>query len=230
MLVRLWAGPSCIARAISRRRSSWAPRSRRETARGGPLASDRPGCCRRGASQPILAPRPARHPAIAQPPRSPRVRRGSGRGHVRLPSRTSTCDSIRAARLVNRTSWSGAGPETVRGRRADAGGPSRPAGRALVLVTIFSAAVARLDSWRGGLGLAPVATGKSTSAISVSSWREVGCQLPTEVGEAGHGGGAVSVMGRRRRLRLRRTWRLISPPASGSSPGASRTRRPGSGR
>ena len=35
MLVRLWAGPSCIARAISRRRSSWALRSSRETAGGG---------------------------------------------------------------------------------------------------------------------------------------------------------------------------------------------------
>ena len=34
MFVRLWAGPSCIARAISRRRSSWAPRSSRETAGG----------------------------------------------------------------------------------------------------------------------------------------------------------------------------------------------------
>ena len=39
MLVRLWAGPSCIARAISRRRSSWAPRSNRETAGGTPLGS-----------------------------------------------------------------------------------------------------------------------------------------------------------------------------------------------
>ncbi len=34
MFVRLWAGPSCIARAISRRRSSWAPRTRRDTADG----------------------------------------------------------------------------------------------------------------------------------------------------------------------------------------------------
>ena len=34
MLVRLWAGPSCIARAISRRRSSWAASSSRETAGG----------------------------------------------------------------------------------------------------------------------------------------------------------------------------------------------------
>ena len=32
MFVRLWAGPSCIARAISRRRSSWAARTSRDTA------------------------------------------------------------------------------------------------------------------------------------------------------------------------------------------------------
>ena len=30
MFVRLWAGPSCIARAISRRRSSWALRTSRD--------------------------------------------------------------------------------------------------------------------------------------------------------------------------------------------------------
>ncbi len=34
MLVRLWAGPSCIARAISRRRSSWAFSSILDTAAG----------------------------------------------------------------------------------------------------------------------------------------------------------------------------------------------------
>ena len=34
MFVRLWAGPSCIARAISRRRSSWALRTIRDTAGG----------------------------------------------------------------------------------------------------------------------------------------------------------------------------------------------------
>ena len=32
MLVRLWAGPSCMAREISRRRSSWAPSRSRDTA------------------------------------------------------------------------------------------------------------------------------------------------------------------------------------------------------
>ena len=50
MLVRLWAGPSCIARAISRRRSSWAPsseprdrrRRRRRRRRGASAAAPRP--------------------------------------------------------------------------------------------------------------------------------------------------------------------------------------------
>ena len=58
MFVRLWAGPSCIARAISRRRSSWAPSSSRDTAGGtaagvgpcrAPASTGWPAARRRGA-------------------------------------------------------------------------------------------------------------------------------------------------------------------------------------
>ncbi len=56
MLVRLWAGPSCIARAMSRRRSSWAARIIRETAGDtrAPVVAE-PSIARRRRSSPSPA-------------------------------------------------------------------------------------------------------------------------------------------------------------------------------
>src|SRR5450759_53504 len=92
MLVRLWAGPSCMARAISRRRSSWAASTSRETAGGSGVFVSSLSAVLWGTAPPMEA---RSNSALY------RLRLSLNRVRtLRLPSRTSTCDSMMAERRV----------------------------------------------------------------------------------------------------------------------------------
>ena len=87
--MRLWAGPSCIARAISRRRSSWAPSTIRLT----PVDA----CPAAAPPAPAASASAAVLELVRRPRRRRRSRRQARRAEsrnrasvLRLPSRTST--------------------------------------------------------------------------------------------------------------------------------------------
>ena len=168
MLVRLWAGPSCIARAISRRRSSWASRSRRDDGRRHRPRRRRRRRPRRRRRAP--APSPTGAPSALDVAR--RARRGSGPSARRLPSRTSTWDSISAARLVSVTSWA----------LSSATSAGRVAGGSRQRRSSFSAAAARRVSWRAA-SVRAWATSRSTSPSSRVEARELVGQPRGELGQ-----------------------------------------------
>ncbi len=145
ILVRLWAGPSCIARAMSRRMSSWAPRTILENAGETATRSPEP----RPLATPgpaLMAARPAASSATISLYR-PRT--------LALPSRTSTWASMSTARRVSVTSCSA--------RSSCSAGSPAPAARA---ATRRSATWARFASWR----LASVRACWTSSSISASSF------------------------------------------------------------
>ena len=213
-------GRRASARAISRRRSSWASRTIRDTAGGiGAVARRSPAGA--VAVRPRLGRR--RRPPTTRAERlgvARRAPRGSRPSALRLPSRTSTWASISAARLVSEHELGvelGERPSGRSRRRRSRGAPSSASRRR------------RRAASRGGRPRS--CAWVTRSSISSSSPSRRGQLVRQPRGELGQAGGR-----RRRRVGHRRgsvaasAVASISPPASGSSPGASRTRRPGSGR
>ena len=213
MLVRLWAGPSCIARAISRRRSSWAPSSE-------PRDGRRHRRVRGQAAAPAAAASAARRRAPAAIDGAPsvvdiarRARRGSGQRPALALEDVDLATPSAAARLVSVTSWA------LRSRsRRRSGSPS---------------AAERVGELLGRRRPAASRGGRPRSAPG----RRAGRSRRARVERAPARRHPRGELGRRRARRARRRLglgrchgRSISPPASGSSPGASRRRRPGSGR
>ena len=189
MLVRLWAGPSCIAREIPTGgppgRSSAPARRRHPSVRRRPRLGQTRG--------PVDLGQPSMYPATAS------RYRASAR---RLPSRTSTCVSMRAARFA---------AATGRGRLLEAIVDVGAVGQLGQLVGRASSGVLRDGRLGPGLGDEQVDLQLLVERVEIV--REPGRDrsIPAQAGCA-----AVSF--------------AISPRASGSSPGASRTRRPACGR
>src|SRR6266508_59681 len=178
MLVRLWAGPSCIARAMSRRMSSWAPST--ILVKAGDTAT------RSAAAWPAAlgpAPRADRPAAISATTSRYRPRT------LALPSSTSTWASMRTARLVSVTSCSA--------RSSCTAGSPAPAARA---ATRRSATWALFASWRPA-SVRACWTSSSISSSSfciVSACRAVPVAISATVTGVG-GGVAVSLMVANRR-------------------------------
>ncbi len=212
MFVRLWAGPSCIARAISRRRSSWASSSIRGTAASpSAMAADPvPRGAEDGAEAAGSTPRPSRlgshgvavaghGPALALEDLDLRLHQGRALGEGdELDAQLG--DLVRLGVLAS----------------------ARSACRDAPL---------RRDSWRDASALAWVTSrsispsSRSRRATSSASRADSSSRLAGAVGGVVAGASVIE-----RGVRASPGSRWISPPASGSSPGASRTRRPGSGR
>ena len=190
MLVRLWAGPSCIARAISRRRSSWALMSSRATAGGIGCVARRP--CRR-----VRVDAGQRHRCTR------RRHRGSDRAIVASP-RGPRPASPSARRACVSVTERGRLLEAVAGRRR-----SRAARRA-------SPRRSTDGSRAGAASVLACVISRSISSSSLSSVPRSSASRADSASTVEVGGVAGSV--------------AISPRASGSSPGASRTPRPASGR
>ena len=219
MLVRLWAGPSCIARAISRRRSSWASRNRRDTAGGWDAVVGRsPPRADRAACVALTSPNAASSIGVRR-----RAPRDSGRAPGACPRapRPATPSGRRAWSAATSCALSSAARSGSASHQTD---PLRAPRRAL------SAAGNPPRLVPGGLGPGLRDEQVDLAELDVEA-RQLVRHPRRDLGQAG---------GRRGRRRCRsssaRSSALasvvvaISPPASGSSPGASRTRRPGSGR
>ena len=161
MLVSDWAGPSCIDRAISRRRSSWADSTTRESV-GGQR--------RHRARRPRRAP-----PRSSARPRRRAGRRGAVRASrwrasaLRLPSRTSTWASISTARRVWRDERAVGLGQLLDRRAADP------------RVSSFSVAATRRCSWRPASARA-WPTSMSISLSSRSSAADLVAHLRRELG------------------------------------------------
>src|SRR5438034_10357716 len=165
MLVRLWAGPSCICRAISRRRSSWAVRMMRDTPGGtGPPRSRsmKPGVEPASASPSCDgAASPGGIPATTLACSAWAASASWSRiADLRLPSRRSTWASMRAAFRATATSWLASSARSL-----PAALP--PAARRSAVAASFSAAAARRRACRLASVLAWL---MSRSISSTSPW------------------------------------------------------------
>ena len=214
MLVRLWAGPSCIARAISRRRSSCASRSSRDTAGRDPRRIGQPRLgCLGGLGRRHVAVRAERVVVARQ--RS----RGTASGRAACLRGRRPAVSIKAARWVSRTSWALRSAASGRFERRSGRCGRRCGGVQLLGPCLPPGLVPgrlrrrlgdeQVDLDQLGLELRQVASHPPGQLGQGEGWRG-------RRRSVGH-----SVVGRRP---------TISLPASGSSPGASRRPRPGSGR
>ncbi len=199
MFVRLWAGPSCIARAISRRRSSWAVRTIRDIP-GAPSSAAR------------LAPLSA---AGSSAPSSDRDAEAGS--HLAQRFAESGEDLALAVEDLDLCLHDGgaAGQVDELGIERDdilGRGCLGQAGELVGRLGPFELVPLRL---RPGLRDEHVDLGELTV-----EGREVAADARRQLPE-----------GIRCRARFYRGHgRAINPPASGSSPGASRRRRPASGR
>ena len=201
MFVRLWAGPSCMARAMSRRRSSWADCRRRCIAaerRAAVAPSGVPGVVAAGRARAA----PSSPASVATSPRRFARRVAIARQDLLLALQDVDLGVHHGGALRERDELGVLRPRSrAVGGHAERRRASPPAGPA-------SARGGRPRSAPAGeqldLGRAR-ASRPSTSRSSAA-------------GEVGRGADGLGHPGR------------VSPPASGSSPGAWRRRRPGSGR
>ena len=221
MLVRLWAGPSCIAREMSRRRSSWADWMSRATSGGMATAVAGPpaGAARRGTvGPPATVRRSSRSPA-----RPSRYRRSARC----LPLRTSTCESMITARRVSTTSWPFCSASSAGSARIEAWAAAIRSARAARFASCRSLSV---WAWATSMSISVSSASSVSMSPSRRSTRSARPPVPAGAGSDrsvdGRRGG-VAMTGSCSRIE---SGMSISPRASGSSPGAWRRPPPGSGR
>ena len=188
-------------------------------------AQDQPRDRRRTASRAVCRgrPRPRRRPrAVASGLAD--AERAAGVAGERIPeARRAPCACPRGRRPAfpsARRAWSASTSCAFRSRRRSVGRGRRRSGE-----RSFSAAWARRCSWRVGLGASPGDEHSISPSSRVEARPASAAMAARERGRWRRGRRTASVIGSRVARRS-----TLSPPASGSSPGASRTRRPGSGR
>ena len=224
MFVRLWAGPSCIARAISRRRSSWAVEDHPRDARA---------ARRRRRSSAAAARAPRRPPeaaasALAAGSRaggSPVPRVGSRSRRVAVACR-APCACPRGRRPgLHHGGTAGQGDELATSRLGDL--------RRVAACAVSRGAACRPAARAWPRGARP-RSGPAGRAARSRRARRRGASSPRRCERVG-GSSVAAGVGDWCRARVSagiaaRWVASVNPRASGSSPGASRRRRPGCGR